>query len=65
MEVKSCNGIQLAPLNVGDQSECRSKDKNRLSEGCTELMYACTQGNVDKLMKELRSADVVNISMIR
>lgn len=61
MEVKSCNGIQLAPLNEGDHNEIRLKDTNRLSEGCTELMYACTQGNAEKIIEELRS--VVNMAL--
>lgn len=35
--------------------EIPSKDPQRLSEGCTTLMYACQQGNTDVIIMELRS----------
>lgn len=49
--------VKLAPLNgVVDPARVRrSKDRNRLKGGCTNLMYACQQGLTDTIVKEVRS----------
>lgn len=49
--------VKLAPLNgVVDPSVRvrRTKDRNRLKGGCTNLMYACQQGLTDTIVKEVR-----------
>lgn len=44
--------IKLAPLNGVTQK--RSRDRNQLKGGCTNLMYACQQGGIDTIVKEVR-----------
>lgn len=47
--------VKLAPLNgVIPSTVKRSKDRNRLKGGCTNLMYACQQGLTDTIVKEVR-----------
>lgn len=47
--------VKLAPLDGVEQPKAkRSKDRNRLKGGCTNLMYACQQGLTDTIVKEVR-----------
>ncbi|KAG5672825.1 hypothetical protein PVAND_002915 [Polypedilum vanderplanki] len=51
---KGTKDIKLAPINNGVIIK-KSKDRNRLKSGCTELMYACQQGLTDTIVKEVRA----------
>lgn len=44
---------RVKPLDV-DCKQSRQRFK-RLTKGCTNLMYACQQGNTQDIVKELRS----------
>lgn len=51
MEVRNKYQQKLVPL---DEGERRAKE-TRLTEGCTTLMYACSQGLTSKIVNELRN----------
>lgn len=56
MDLSQKSQVKLAPLNgVSQPPARRSKDRNRLKGGCTNLMYACQQGLTDTIVKEVRS----------
>lgn len=56
MDLSQKSQVKLAPLNgVTQPRPKRSKDRQRLKGGCTNLMYACQQGLTEAIVKEVRS----------